>query len=148
MTATKFDDRSLSVFFTIIGVLGIAPALYGIFVAGWVLLMTVSNAVAGHGLNFAAAALYTGFLSVTFFGFWLLLQYTRRARNKRASVSHNTLWQLTTVQNVIYLLASLAFFIESIDHGVSVYSSVGVMWFAILTALAAHAANKAPAPSS
>lgn len=149
MTRNDYDDRSISIFFSVIGVLGIPPALYGLYTSSWLTISVIDTLTDGRTTNLQALPMCIGFISVTLSGFWLLLQYIRRARGKQASVSQRTLWNLTTVQNTIYLLGALALFIVSLGQPGSsnvpaLLTGLGVVWFSCLVMIASRAAYESP----
>jgi hypothetical protein len=141
MTPHDYDDKSQSVFFTVVGILGIPPALFGLFVSAALGWGVVDAMMRGQTVQIGRLAVSLAFSSVTLSGFWLLLQYIRRAAGKDASVTPTTLWRISTVQNTIYTLAALAVFIPSLGghagwEGLA-WTSAGVLWFSLLTAVSA-----------
>ncbi|QDG51555.1 hypothetical protein FIV42_12605 [Persicimonas caeni] len=139
MTEFKFNDRPIAIFFAIVGVLGTLPALYGLWIAGAVTMGVVSSLVAGRGATeLVHLVISLGFISVTLFGFWLLLQYVRRALGREASVSKAKLWRLSAVDNTIYFTASFA--VVGINSGGGWMGIASILWFTLLFSLSISAA--------
>ncbi|MGM0557769.1 MAG: hypothetical protein ACQEVA_15400 [Myxococcota bacterium] len=143
MTRNDYDDKSLSVFFAVIGVLGIPPALYALFYAAVLSLAAVT--LLWFPPTLGAIPVLVALIFVILFGFWLLPQYIRRAFGKEASVPPATLWRLSTVQNTLCALGALGLFLLLLTLGnISndgwegvLFAFVPVLWFSLLTAVSA-----------
>lgn len=139
MTDSRFNDRPFAIFFAIVGVLGILPALYGLLIAGLVAADDISDMVTRHGSDeLVRLVVSLGFISVTIFGFWLLLQYLRRAWGCEASVSKAKLWRLAAVDNAIYLAST--FGLIAVDFSAGWAGAASIFWFTLLFGLSAGAA--------
>jgi hypothetical protein len=144
MTRDDYDDKHTAILFSIVGILGVPPALYKLFTVGWLAVMSVATTVEGSMDMAGTLVVCLGIIGVTMHGFWLLWQYLKRARGKPASVSQRTLWQLTTVQNTIYLLASIAIFVMSLGASGYVWGLLASLWFSGLVWCSARAAIQSP----
>ena len=138
-THTDYNDKLMAVLFATVGILGIPPALYKLFTVGWVAVMSVASLADGRLEAAGTLAVCLGITGVTLHGFWLLWQYLKRAHGKEASVSRETLWTLTTVQNTIYLLVSIGLLVASLGNGEAIYFILASAWFAGLVACSVRA---------
>jgi hypothetical protein len=150
MTRNDYDDKVLSVFFAVIGILGIPPALYALFYAAALcvaavlgLYFVIPLMLEFPTITLGTLAVLVSLISVILFGFWLLLQYIRRAFGKEGSVPPATLWRLSTLQNALCALVAIGLVIFLLTLGT--YSSgvwegvlsgsLPVLWFSFLTAV-------------
>lgn len=144
MTRTDYNDRPMATLFATVGVIGIVPALYKLFTVGWVGLLSINSMAEGRLDAAGALAVCLGIISVTIHGFWLLWQYLKRASGKEASVPQHVLWKLTTVQNTIYLVASIVLFVASLGASGYVYGLLASLWFGGLVYCSARAMTLSP----
>lgn len=140
MTRSDWNDRPFAILFTIVGVFGIVPALYGLLMAGLGMAGTLLDSPGATEV--AMWPVMTGFIGLTVFGFWLLLQYGRRALGKPASVPKATLWNLAAVDNAIYLVVAAVISVLDWNNSAHIWLFVSVVWFAFLFGMSAYAASR------